>query len=70
MNIFGYRLIIWLGLLAASFIFAAVIAVYFGRRHRWLLKGRWHHRLALLGTAFTVAHVVLAILQVFFNIFI
>jgi hypothetical protein len=70
MFIFGYRLIVWIGLLASIFIFGAVAAVYLGRRHRWLIKGRWHHRLALTGTVFAVIHVILAILQVFFEIYI
>ncbi|EEG76701.1 hypothetical protein [Dethiobacter alkaliphilus] len=70
MFIFGYRLMVWIGLLAALFIFAAVAAVYLGRRHKWLLKGRWHHRLALAGAFFAAIHVVLAVLQVFFGIFV
>lgn len=67
--IFGFRMIIWFGLLAALLIFAAVAAVYFGKRHRWLLKARWHHRLATWGTIFAAVHVVLAIMQVFFKIY-
>ena len=69
MLIFGYPLIIWAGLFAALFIFAAVTAVYLGRRHRHIIKGRWHHRLALIGVFFTVTHVILAILQVFFDVY-
>ena len=69
MLIFGYRLIIWVGLFAALFIFAAVAAVYLGRRHRWMIKGRWHHRLALIGVVFAVVHIILAVLQVFFTIY-
>lgn len=70
MFIFGYRILIWIGLLAALFIFSAVAAVYLGRRHKWIIKGRWHHRLALVGTLFAVTHVILAIMQVFFDIYI
>lgn len=70
MFILGYRLIVWIGLLAAIFIFSAVAAVYMGRKHRWILKGRYHHRLALTGALFAAIHVVLAILQVFFSIFV
>ena len=69
MLILGYPLIIWLGLFAALFIFAAVAAVYLGRRHRWMIKGRWHHRLALIGAFLAAGHVILAILQVFFQVF-
>lgn len=70
MFIFGYRIVIWVGLIAALFIFSAVAAVYLGRKHKWLIKGRWHHRLAVKGTIFAAIHVVLAVLQVFFGIFI
>ena len=68
MLIFGYRMIVWIGLLAALFIFSAVAAVFLGKKRKWLIKGRWHHRLALVGTVFAVIHVILAILQVFFFI--
>lgn len=70
MFILGYSLLVWLGLLTAIFIGSAVCAVYLGRRYKKILRGRWHHKLALTGVFFGVFHVVLAILQVFFNIFI
>ncbi len=70
MFIFGYRLIIWTGLLAAVFIFPAVAAVYLGRRYRQITRGRWHQKLARIGMIFAFLHVVLAVLQVFFFIYI
>lgn len=70
MFIFGYSLLVWLGLLTAVFIGAAVSAVYLGRRYKKILRGRWHHKLALIGVFFGTFHVVLAILQVFFHIYI
>jgi hypothetical protein len=69
-TIFGYQILTWVGLFAALFIFSAVTAVFMGKRHRWLIKGRWHHRFALIGTFFAVIHVILAVLQVFFRIYI
>lgn len=68
MLILGYHLLVWLGVLAALFIGTAVAAVYLGRRYKKILRGRWHHRLALLGVFFGLLHVVLAVLQVFFHI--
>ncbi len=70
MRILGYPLLIWLGLLAAVFIFAAVTAVYLGRKHKPIARGRWHQKLARIGVFFAFWHVLLAILQVFFFIYI
>lgn len=55
MLIFGYPLIIWLGLLAAIFIFAAVTAVYLGRKHTRIARGRWHQKLARIGVLWILA---------------
>jgi len=66
---FGESLLVWLGVLAALFLKAAVAAVYLGRRNKKIARGRWHHKLALAAVSITALHVVLAVLQVFFNVY-
>ncbi len=68
MLIFGQSLLVWFGLLAAVLLKAALAAVYLGRRHKKIARGRWHHKLALAAVFFAALHVVLAVLQVFFQI--
>ncbi len=68
MLILGQSLLVWLGVLAAKLLAAAVAAVYLGRRYKKIARGRWHHKLALAAVLIAALHVVLAVLQVFFQI--
>lgn len=66
--IFNLSILLLNGIFAALFIGAALIAVFLQRKYKQIARGRWHHRLAIIGSCFALIHIVLAVLQRFFGI--
>ena len=69
MILIGQPIFIWFGLLAAIFIFPAVAAVYLGRKYKTIARAQWHQKLARIGVIFLFVHATLAVLRVFFSIY-
>jgi hypothetical protein len=66
--IFGLTVLVWSGIFAAMFYAAALAAVYLQRKYKKIARGRWHHRLAIIGSSIVLVHIILAVLQRFFHI--
>ncbi|MBS4008439.1 MAG: hypothetical protein KGZ45_08460 [Clostridium sp.] len=66
--VFNLSMLLLNGIFAALFIGAALAAVFLQRKYKKIARGRWHHRLAIIGSWFAFIHIVLAVLQRFFGI--
>lgn len=66
--ILGYSVLIWTGAAAALFCTVAVCTAFLAVKSKKVAQGHWHNRTALAAVLFTLVHVVLAVLQVFFAV--
>jgi len=67
-TILGKGLIVWTGLIGMLFLFLAVLAVKLQRKVKKLIG--WHQKLAPVAVLFALIHFVLAIMGVFFGVYV